>query len=419
MMKKFLLTILILFLSVLTLFAIGEYTGRFSMPFPEVSSLKQTAYEAAEAVQDLFAFLSEKTGFGTFGTRKTKPYIQIPEEYHVIRRTPIETDGAVSYDYSSLYEELARALDERIEYICLEGVELSWPAVHSLDYSSFWVDDFTCYRQYGYPAGEEEPAFLYFYDFRYLDLSREEIQCMKAEMDAAAAQILSGIPDGIDDWTTAKYLHDALCRTVTYDHSLSQPHIYDGYGALVNHTAVCEGYAIAFHILAEKLGYYSSVSTSDTHAWTHMNVPSYDEYIDITWDDEDLADRGGDPYISYDYFFLKREEVNGLDSHELTGGSPYAANTEEAVPYNYHAHEGYLLYSCDVNAVISAYQTQYLQGSNYLTVRFAGDEDYETAKTWEQDGTLRSILEMIGYYEPFYYWYNDNVNTVNVGLYPP
>ena len=77
------------------------------------------------------------------------------------------------------------------------------------------------------------------------------------------------------------------------------------------------------------------------------------------------------------------------------------------------------MYSCDANAVISAYQTQYLQGSNYLTVRFAGDEDYETAKTWEQDGTLRSILEMIGYYEPFYYWYNDNVNTVNVGLYPP
>ena len=119
-MKKFLLTILILFLSVLTLFAIGEYTGRFSMPFPKISSLKQTAYEAAEAVQDLFAFLSEKTGIGEFNTRKTRPYIQIPEEYRVIRRTPIETDGMVSYDYSRLYEELARALDERIEYICLE-----------------------------------------------------------------------------------------------------------------------------------------------------------------------------------------------------------------------------------------------------------------------------------------------------------
>ena len=124
----------------------------------------------------------------------------------------------------------------------------------------------------------------------------------------------------------------------SFDQTLEKPHTHDLYGALVNHEAVCSGYSIAFHYLMDKAGIYNTTSYSDDHAWNNVNVLSYDRYIDTTWDDPDINDRNGNPYVFYDHFFLKEEEVTAIDSHAIASGDPHLNYVAEDVPYNYHAH---------------------------------------------------------------------------------
>ena len=57
---------------------------------------------------------------------------------------------------------------------------------------------------------------------------------------------------------------------------------------------------------------------------------------------------------------------------------------------------------------------------NMLTVRFVKEEDYQIAKSWQENDCegFFPFLSALGYYDLFCYWYNDNVRTVMIGLYP-
>ena len=65
------------------------------------------------------------------------------------------------------------------------------------------------------------------------------------------------------------------------------------------------------------------------------------------------------------------------------------------------------------------FRRQYEEKSNCLRVRFQQGEDYQRALQWfENDcAELNEILSELGYYEPYYYWYNDQLQTITIGLY--
>lgn len=290
----------------------------------------------------------------------------------------------------------------------------------ALDHGVFWLKDMgtTIEHYFAQTDSDTEKTFYYLYNFHYYDLSDQEIQAMKQEIDDSASQILSKVPADADDWMAAKIIHDELCRLVTYDETTSLDYVHNVYGVLVNHMAICSGYSSAFHYLMNQLGYHSRMPYSDTHAWNWVNVRSYDQYIDTTWDDTNTVDAYGNPYIRYDYFFLKRDEVTTIDHHAITSGDPYLNYMDEPVPYNYHAHEGYLASSYDVDAITAMFQKQMATGTNLLTVRFENEEDYAQARSWENgDGDIGTILTAVGYNGLYYCMFNDDVRVVNVALY--
>lgn len=64
------------------------------------------------------------------------------------------------------------------------------------------------------------------------------------------------------------------------------------------------------------------------------------------------------------------------------------------------------------------FQRQMDAGSNLLTVRFANDSDYQTALAWADGGEdISTLLTNVGYIGSYYFWSNDNVNVINIGLY--
>ena len=102
-------------------------------------------------------------------------------------------------------------------------------------YSCFWVDCFSSCNNTvdGIPVGIIEMS--------YSVTDPNAIARMQAEIDAAAWEILAKCPGDGDIFGDCLVIHDELIKRITYDRSLSFPHIYDIYGALVNGKAVCQG----------------------------------------------------------------------------------------------------------------------------------------------------------------------------------
>ena len=76
----------------------------------------------------------------------------------------------------------------------------------------------------------------------YISKDKNELQQMRSAYDRAAASVVSKADDSWSDMEKALYINDYLARNCEYDEKLTK---YTAYEALVNRTAVCQGYALA------------------------------------------------------------------------------------------------------------------------------------------------------------------------------
>ena len=137
---------------------------------------------------------------------------------------------------------------------------------------------------------------------------------------AAIERIVSSIvKQGMSEYDTAKALHDYIVLHTAYDmryYSGEAPDsAYTAFGALVDGTAVCQGYALAYQALLTYCGiecqYVSGVVRSGRHGWNIVSIDGEWYHVDTTWDDP-TPDRKG--YVRYNYF-LKSDAVMSRDHH--------------------------------------------------------------------------------------------------------
>ena len=128
--------------------------------------------------------------------------------------------------------------------------------------------------------------------------------------------------DGKSDYEKVKAIHDYICQNVTYDYehlgNETYKTQYTAYGALIDHTSVCQGYAVLFYSMCLEAGIDARVITgtavnqegSERHAWNIVKLGGQYYYVDVTWDD---PTNPYDPsYYCWDYF-LKGEDTMGRD----------------------------------------------------------------------------------------------------------
>ena len=98
-----------------------------------------------------------------------------------------------------------------------------------------------------------------------------------------------------------KMVHDYLVDNVDYDESVSRENTYNIYGALIEKSCVCEGYAKAFKYLIDPLGIpcvlVSGVGTNsegktENHAWNYVQIDDNWYAVDCTWDDPIIIGNG-------------------------------------------------------------------------------------------------------------------------------
>ena len=100
----------------------------------------------------------------------------------------------------------------------------------------------------------------------------------------------------------ARFFHDYLINACEYDSSLTH---MDAYDCLIGGSAVCNGYATAFHNLMDASGeeceYIAGQAGGVLHAWNRVRAEDGSwRYIDVTWDDSLGTDQ---------YFFITKEEM--------------------------------------------------------------------------------------------------------------
>lgn len=149
--------------------------------------------------------------------------------------------------------------------------------------------------------------------------SKEEVEICESKITQVRNQIINQI-EGKNTYEKIKLIHNYLIDTIKYESTLTQPHIYDIYGALINRSCVCEGYAKAFQYLMNEIGVENTIvigtatnskNETENHAWNYVKLDGKWYAVDVTWDDPVI--RGGGKLTNkarYEYFLKGSETMN-------------------------------------------------------------------------------------------------------------
>ncbi|MBQ8623103.1 MAG: leucine-rich repeat protein [Oscillospiraceae bacterium] len=136
------------------------------------------------------------------------------------------------------------------------------------------------------------------------------------------------------DYQKVKGIYDYICQNVTYDYANASDYYYglkhSAYAALINKTAVCQGYALLFYRLALELGidarFVSGVANGGAHGWNIVELGGKYYNLDCTWDagrnyryflksDANFADHVRHEQYSADRF-VSRHPMSSSDYYE-------------------------------------------------------------------------------------------------------
>ncbi len=116
----------------------------------------------------------------------------------------------------------------------------------------------------------------------------------KSIYDSAKSVLELIIFDGMSEFEKEVAIYEWILQNVTYDWSYTNPlqettrDSYTPYGGLINHSAVCLGYATTFQLLTELAGIESltvvGTGRGKDHGWNMIQLNGEWFCVDITWD---------------------------------------------------------------------------------------------------------------------------------------
>lgn len=337
-------------------------------------------------------------------------------------------DGAFEYAAQSLKEtELAWYLDIkqtlgsfgeniRLDSAALEAgcdeedIDRIFQCVLNDHPELFYVEGYSYTR---YTRGDRITSIVFSGTY---NSDRETAETRRSEIEAAAAEILSGIDEDADQYTKVKYVYDTIIRETDYD--LSAPDNQNIYSVFVGNRSVCQGYAKATQYLLNRLGVDCTLvlgtvemeegqglpARQEGHAWNLVRVDGYYYYVDTTWGDASYSQQDGVstenvgiPEINYDYLNVTTEEL--LKSHTLEGNIPMPQCI--ATEANYYSKEG---------ALFTVYDRDQMQA---LFDR-AGDENRDdiTVKCADWECYMEVLTALVDDHEIFRYLEKPDASTV-------
>lgn len=313
------------------------------------------------------------------------------------------TAAAGGYARSFLTEEEKQAYDRLVEAVNGYEPTIVFPEsfdeaamkkiftlVYTQENRIFWLDSkFYC--------DDETKTINLFY--RY---NEEETGSMRAVLDLEAGKILASVPEGSSDHEKILIFHDAI--VLGCDFSKEGKYSNTAYGALVDGSAQCEGYAFALSYLCSSAGIENYVvqgsnSEGASHAWNKVLADGKWYNADCTWDDPIL--KYDDPdYLRHDYFLVSDAEINGKTHFPDESLFPPAECTAE--DSNYFVRNGLMFSSAEEGktGLSEAVRRAASAGNTEAEIRFDNKEAYDLANEtlFAADGFKKIIEDLNGNY---------------------
>lgn len=162
-----------------------------------------------------------------------------------------------------------------------------------------------------------------------------------------------------------------LVETVTYDvdELTNESHFindtYKAYGALVNHKAVCSGYAKAFDLLAKKCGLSTIVVTGEainsdsqngSHAWNQIYLDGEWYNVDVTFEDPITNIELGFNQLLNNY--INRTDAEFAANHIRANGHDCTATKYGKNVVAYYLNTGIVDFNANIDNLRKMYEQQ-------------------------------------------------------------
>lgn len=140
----------------------------------------------------------------------------------------------------------------------------------------------------------------------YSEYEADDLPVMQKQIEAETAVILNEASKLPTDVSKVLFVHNYITLNTRYNENVlnggdGTQSVYNIYGTLVDHDAVCQGYAYTFNYIMHRLGIVSDFvrSGSMNHGWSIVKLGDSWYHIDPTFDDP-VYDFVG--YMRYSYF---------------------------------------------------------------------------------------------------------------------
>ncbi len=278
-----------------------------------------------------------------------------------------------------------------------------------------FVDDYPeyYYLQTGYEASKKGIVInvsIKKWDF----YSQRTANQMQKDFDEKVEEIVSVGKEIGGDYEKIKFVYDYIKDNCSYDFETAEKDQEDlskteqmshtAYGALVNGKAVCDGYAKAFQLILNKIGYECAIISGEAeggrHAWNILKVGKDYYYCDITWDDQE---KEGKNYKCYDYFCITSEEIE----KDHFADSEWQTKKATAKALNFYTRNRYEAEIYSDATIKTLVDRQQVSG---IYIKFTNKTAYNTAIT-----DIKKITNYVMTSKELTscnYSKNDNMNTI-------
>ena len=139
--------------------------------------------------------------------------------------------------------------------------------------------------QYSAEFNNGEWYYLFAYDCKYYTTAAQEIE-LSEKIDSVLLSL--DISENSSDYDVICAIYDYICANITYDYDNlnDQDYLlkYTAYAAMVNKTAVCQGYAMLMYRMLQQEHIDCRLIPGDNHAWNIVAIDGLYYNADSTWD---------------------------------------------------------------------------------------------------------------------------------------
>lgn len=204
-------------------------------------------------------------------TKKSKPCNTLEEATSYLRTQMTLRNPLISIQFpvSEKTSDFSLATELFNQAVAHTGVETQG------DYIKWQCSGFNC------DILKTSSSVTYTYTIGYFSNKEQE-----EAVDAAILELEKelAITSDMEDYEKYCILYNWLTQTVSYASDTADELMHTAYAALLEHTAVCQGYATLLYRLLLHYGVDNRILVSDTHAWNLIGIDGLYYESDATWD---------------------------------------------------------------------------------------------------------------------------------------